>query len=71
MKRLPILFAFILASGFCFAQNELPTVVPDRPGNTYGADVTHFQKLGWDNGFAFEKAAHGARTFTLNSTILR
>ena len=71
MKRLPILFAFILASGFCFAQNEHPTVVPDRPGHTFGADVTHYQKLGWDNGFAFEKAADGTRTFTLNSTILR
>ena len=71
MKRLPILFAFILASGFCFAQNELPTVVPDRPGHTFGADITHFQKLGWDNGFSFEKASNGTRTFTLNSTILR
>ena len=71
MKRLPMLFAFILASGICFAQNELPTVVPDRPGHTFSADVTHYQKLGWDNGFAFEKTADGTRTFTLNNTILR
>ena len=71
MKIKVLLIILTLSANICFAQNELPTVVPDRPGHTFGADVTHFQKLGWDNGFAFEKAADGTLTFTLNSTILR
>ena len=71
MKRLSLLFALFLASEICLAQDELPTVVSDRPGHTWGADVMQHRKIGWDNGFAFESAADGTRTFTLNSTILR
>lgn len=71
MKKTLLLIVSALISILCFAQEELPTVVPDRPGNCWGTDVTPHRKLAWDNGFRFEKAPDGAHTFTLNSTILR
>ena len=71
MKKLSILLALLSIGFLCYAQDELPTVVPDRPGHTYGVDVMPFQKLGWDNGVAFESSPDGAQTITLNSTILR
>ncbi len=71
MKK-AFLFVFLFfASMLCFAQDELPTVVPDRPGYTWGTDVTPHQKLIWDHGFGFEKTPEGACTFTLSSSILR
>ena len=71
MKK-TIIFTFtILMACFCYAQEELPTVVPDRPGNTYGVDVTPLHTLIWDNGIGFESSPDGAQTITLNTTILR
>ena len=71
MKKafLYVILAFV--SILCYAQEELPTVVPDRPGNTYGVDVTPLHKLIWDNGVGFESSPDGAQTITLNTTILR
>lgn len=66
-----LLFALLLLAGICQAQEELPSVVPDRPGCVWGAEVMPHHKIGWDNGFAYESAADGARTITLNSTIIR
>lgn len=71
MKTKTLLFILTLSASICFAQNELPTVVPDRPGHTFGTEVIQFHKLGWDNGFAFESSPDGSQTFTLNSTMLR
>lgn len=71
MKKLSLLFGLVLAFGVCHAQEELPTVVPDRPGFTFGADVVQHHKITWDNGFAFESNKDGAHTLTLNSTVLR
>lgn len=71
MKKTLLLTFSILTACFCFAQEELPTVVSDRPGNTWGTDVTPFHKLVWDNGFGYESSPDGARTMTLNTTILR
>ena len=71
MKKLFLLLITLCAASFCQAQEELPTVVPDRPGNTYGVDVTPLHKLIWDNGIGFEASPGGAQTITLNTTILR
>lgn len=71
MKKLFLLLISLCAASFCQAQEELPTVVPDRPGNTYGVDVTPLHKLIWDNGIGFESSPGGAQTITLNTTILR
>lgn len=61
----------VSAVSFCNAQDELPCVLPDRPGFTYSADVMHRNKLSFDNGFAFEAMPDGAKTFTLSSAIFR
>ena len=71
MKKTLLLTFSILMACLCFAQEELPTVVPDRPGNTWGTDVTPFHKLVWDNGFCYESSPDGAYTMTLNTTMLR
>ena len=71
MKKVFLLFILSFTIGSSFAQDELPTVVPDRPGFTYGADVMPHRKIGWDNGFAFEWTKDAPMAFTLNSTILR
>lgn len=70
MRKGILLILLISTASFCLAQDELPTVVPDRPGNTYGADVTQHHKITWDNGFAFE-SNEGSPFWTLNSTIVR
>lgn len=57
--------------GLCAAQEELPSLVPDRPGYTWGADVLPFQKVALDNGFGFEATGDGSHTTTLSSTIVR
>ena len=69
--RTKTLLALLLLAGICQAQEELPTIVPDRPGNTWGAEVTQHRKIAWDNGFTFESAADGTQSMTLNSTNLR
>lgn len=71
MKTKIALFIVLFLAGFCQAQEELPTVVPDRPGITNSTDVMPLYKLGWDNGFCFESMPDGTSTVTLNSTILR
>jgi len=71
MKKASFLLLFLFSFLLCFAQDELPTVVPDRPGYTWGTDVTPHQKLIWDHGFGYEKAPEGASTFTLSSSLLR
>jgi hypothetical protein len=71
MKKGFLFVILAFASIFCFAQDELPTVVPDRPGYTWGTDVTPHQKLIWDHGFGFEKTPEGASTLTFSSSILR
>lgn len=71
MKKTLLLTFLILTACLCFAQEELPTVVPDRPGMSWGAEVTPHHKLIWDNGFGFEKTSEGAHTLTLSSTALR
>lgn len=71
MKQLSFLFTFIMTFGICHAQDDLPAVVPDRPGYAWGAEVTPERKLIWDNGIGFESSPDGERTFTLNTTILR
>ncbi len=71
MKKTFLLAFSILTACLCLAQDELPTVVSDRPGNTWGTDVTPFHKLVWDNGFGYESSPDGASTMTLNTTILR
>ena len=71
MKKTLLLTFSILTASLCFAQEELPTVVPDRTGMSWGAEVTPHHKLIWDNGFGFEKTSEGAHTLTLSSTALR
>lgn len=71
MKKLSLLFGLVLAFGVCHAQEKLPTVVPDRPGFTFGAAVVQHNKITWDNGFVFESTPDGSHNITLNSTILR
>ena len=71
MKKLSLLIGLTMVFSICHAQDELPIVVPDRPGFTYGAAVVQHHKITWDNGFAFESMPDGERTLTLNSTMLR
>lgn len=71
MKKIFFVISLILPFVMCYAQEELPTVVPDRPGNTWGTEVTPLHKLIWDNGIGFESSPDGAQTITLNTTILR
>ena len=71
MKKRILLYLLLSTVGFCYAQDELPTVVPDRPGYVWGTEVTPHRKIIWDNGFGFERTPDGARTLTLNTTMLR
>ena len=61
----------VFATTLSFAQEELSSLVPDRPGMSWGAEVTPHHKLIWDNGFSFEKTPEGAHTLTLSSAALR
>lgn len=70
-KYFLLVLALLSATCLCHAQEELPTVVADRPGNTDGSDVMPLHKIGWDNGFHFESVGDGSHSFTLNSTMLR
>lgn len=70
-KNLLIFILFLCSISLCPAQEELPTVVPDRPGYSWGAAVVQHKKLNWDNGFSFETTPDGEHTITLNSTVLR
>ncbi|MCR5659637.1 MAG: transporter [Bacteroidales bacterium] len=71
MKKTVLLAFSILTACLCFAQDELPTVVPDRPGYTWGAEVTPYHKVIWDHGFGYESTPEGASTLTLSSSVLR
>lgn len=71
MKKLFLFFVLVFAATLGFAQDELPMVVPDRPGYTWGAEVTPHHKVIWDHGFGYESTFEGANTLTLSSTVLR
>lgn len=51
--------------------DELPVLVPDRPGYTWGAEVLPLHKVSWENGFCFESLPDGTKGVTLNSTVVR
>ena len=70
-KSQTILFVLMLLVGLCQAQEDQPVLSPDRPGYTWGAEVLALHKISWENGFGFESSPDGARTTTLNTTILR
>lgn len=71
MKKISFLLSFIFSFLLCFAQDELPSLIPDRPGMSWGAEVTPHHNVIWDNGFGYEKSADGAQTFTLSSAMFR
>ena len=71
MKKVFLLFASLIAINFGFAQDELPSVVPDRPGYTWATEVTPHHKIIWDHGFGFEATPEGESTLTLSSSVLR
>jgi hypothetical protein len=71
MKTHIILLALLMTTILCKAQEELPTLPADRPGNTWGAEVLPLHKVSWENGFSFESSPNGAHTTTLNNTIVR
>ena len=71
MKKVILLFVLVFAATFIYAQEELPTVVPDRPGYCWGAEVTPHHKVIWDHGFSYESTSDGANTLTLSSSVLR
>ena len=71
MKKVSLLFAMAFATTLVYAQEELPTVVPDRPGYCWSADVTPHHKLICDHGFGFESAPEGEHTLTLSSSVFR
>lgn len=70
MKKRILFFTLLLIAGICKAQEEELVIPPDRPGNTWGAEVMHLHKVSWENGFSFERDAE-QRTITLTSTIVR
>ena len=71
MKKVSLLFVLVLASTFIYAQEELPSVAPDRPGYCWNAEVTPHHKVIWDHGFSYESTSEGANTLTLSSSVLR
>ena len=71
MKKVFLSFITVLFVSFAFAQDELPTVVPDRPGYTWATEVTPHHKIIWDHGFSFEATPEGENTLTLSSSVLR
>lgn len=71
MKKSIFFIAIIMVAGLCHAQEELPILSADRPGYTWDTEILHLHKVSWENGFGFESNPDGARTFTLNSTIMR
>ena len=66
-----ILLALLMTTGFCWAQEEMPVLPADRPGFSWDAEVLPLHKISWENGFAYESSPDGARTLTLNNTIVR
>ena len=67
-----ILLALLLCAGICYGQEEeLPTIIADRPGYTWGTEVLQHHKVAWENGFQFEKSTDGAKTLSLSSSVLR
>ena len=71
MRKTAILFTLLLSVTLAFAQEELPSVVPERPGYTWGAEVTPLHKIIWDQGIGYESIPEGENTLTLSSTVLR
>ena len=71
MKKVFLVFIAVLFVSYGFAQEELPTVVPERPGYTWGAEVTPHHKIIWDQGIGYESTPEGENTMTLSSTVLR
>ena len=71
MKKVLLLFVLVFAAALMYAQEELPTVVPDRPGYCWGAEVTPHHKVIWDHGFGYESASEGEHILTLSSSVLR
>ena len=70
MKKSLLLFAVLLITGFCRAQEEEFSFPTDRPGNVWGAEVMPFNRCSWENGFSYERD-HGDRTIALPNTIYR
>ena len=67
-----ILLALLLCAGICYGQEEeLPTIIANRPGYTWGTEVLQHHKVAWENGFQFEKSTNGAKTLSLSSSVLR
>ena len=71
MKKAFLFVFLVFASVLCFAQDEIPSVVPERPGYTWGAEVTPLHKIIWDQGIGYESTPEGINTLTLSSTVLR
>lgn len=71
MKKVLLLFVLVFAANLIYAQEELPSVVPDRPGYCWGTEVTPHHKVIWDHGFGYESASEGVHTLTLSSSVLR
>lgn len=61
MKYKPsvVLFALMLLVSFGNAQEELPVLPADRPGNTWFAEVLPHHQVSWENGFGFESSPDG------------
>ena len=68
MKKRFLLSILLIAAVCGIAQEEL-VVLPDRPGNSWGAYVMYHQKCGWDNGFALERLDDNGRSYTLSSVF--
>ncbi len=74
MRRIVLLSGIMLSFICCFAQEELPTIVADRPGVIWGTDVMPLHKVNWENGLAWERdyrGIEGSTTLTLDNTMLR
>ena len=71
MKKVLLLIVLVFAAALMYAQEELPCVVPDRPGYCWGTEVTPHHKVIWDHGFGYESVSEGEHTLTLNSSVLR
>ena len=71
MKKIAMLFAMVWLANACFAQYAEPSVVPDRPGHSWDAEVTPHHKLILDYGWGYEKGIDETRTFTLSNAVFR
>lgn len=70
-KRILFLLASIMLAGVCHAQDGPELLPTGRHGKTADAVVLPLHSIMWENGSAFEKGLDGARTLTLNTTLLR